>query len=383
LYAFITGLAPATVRSAAMFTFVSVGAVFDRKTPMYNTLAASALFILIVNPLLIADIGFQLSYLAVVGIVAIQPGLSSLVPIKHKIAIYFRDLVTVSIAAQLSTLPITLFYFNQFPNYFLLTNLVIIPWSFLVMVVGMAFVVVSPVHGIAFYFGKLLSWLVFGMNWAIKAIESLPNSVSDGINIDLVEMLLISLIIVLLVVFFYSKRKNLLIASILIACILVASTIKGTYYKSRQQAIVLCNYPKINCLLLVNGEQMKIITDSLPTDEKIKSMQQELGIEKLDIEVLNPKTPLSKRFIWFNQQKIVFLDDMLSKFKPHKSYNADIVVIASRKLLSQKVLTTHYPSKLYLIGSGLSAAKTQQWLQRLPTQRYFDVKKTGCFYMKD
>jgi hypothetical protein len=112
-------------------------------------------------------------------------------------------------------------------------------------------------------------------------------------------------------------------------------------------------------------------------------MQQELGIEKLDIEVLNPKTPLSKRFIWFNQQKIVFLDDTLSKFKPHKSYNADIVVIASRKLLSQKVLTTHYPSKLYLIGSGLSAAKTQQWLQRLPTQRYFDVKKTGCFYMKD
>lgn len=382
LYAFITGLAPATVRSAAMFTFVSVGSVFGRKTPMYNTLAASALFILIVNPLLIADIGFQLSYMAVVGIVAIQPGLSALLPLKHKIALYVRDLLSVSVAAQIATLPITLFYFNQFPNYFLLTNLIIIPWSFLVMVVGMVFVLASPIHGVAFYFGKLLSYLVFGMNWAIKAIESLPYSVSDGIIINIFEMLLIGLIIVLLVVFFYSKRKNLFIASIMIACILVASTIKGTYYKSRQQAIVLCNYNKINCLALVNGQTMKVITDSLPTDENLKNLQQELGIKKMDIELLKAKTPLSRRFIWFNNQKIVILDDSLSRFKPHKAYKADIVIITSRKLLPQKILERHYPAKTYLIGSGLSAAKTQQWLQRLTSQNAIDIKKTGCFYSK-
>lgn len=382
LYAFITGLAPATIRSAAMFTFVSVGSVFGRKTPMYNTLAASALFILIVNPLLVADIGFQLSYIAVVGIVAIQPGLSSLVPFKHKIAIYFRDLVTVSIAAQLATLPITLYYFNQFPNYFLLTNLVIIPWSFLVMVVGMLFVVVSPVHGIAFYFGKLLSWLVYGMNWAIKAIESMPNSVSEGLNISLFEMILLSLTIVLLVVFFQSKYKKILYASLLIACALVVSLLISSYNHSKQQAIVVCNYPKINCLLLVKGDKMKIITDSMPPAERIKSLQQELGIKKIDTQLLNTKTPLSKRFIYFNKQKIVFLDDLLSNYNPHKSFEADIIVIASRKLLSSNVMTEHYPANLYLLGSGLSAAKTQQWLQRLNAKNTLDLKKTGCFYMK-
>ena len=74
---------------------------------------------------------------------------------------------------------------------------------------------------------------------------------------------------------------------------------------------------------------MKVITDSLPTDENLKNLQQELGIKKMDIELLKAKTPLSRRFIWFNHQKIVILDDSLSKFKPLKAYKADIVIITS------------------------------------------------------
>jgi competence protein ComEC len=127
-----------------MFTFVSVGQIFKRKTPIFNTLTASACFILIFNPFLIKEIGFQLSYLAVAGIVVTQPGIYQLLNFKNKIADKTWGMICVSIASQIATFPITLYYFHQFPVYFLISNLLVIPISYIIMMLGVAFLVIMP-----------------------------------------------------------------------------------------------------------------------------------------------------------------------------------------------------------------------------------------------
>ncbi len=123
----ITGLSPSVLRAATMFSFVIMGTVLNRKSSIYNTLAASAFFLLIINPNLLFEVGFQLSYIAVLGIVYLQPLIYKRIYTRWWLLDKVWAITAVSIAAQIATLPLTLFYFNQFPVYFMLSNLLVIP----------------------------------------------------------------------------------------------------------------------------------------------------------------------------------------------------------------------------------------------------------------
>lgn len=142
-YAQITGLAPSVKRAAAMFTFVTIGGLLRRPVNIFHSLFASLFFLLLLNPLLIFEIGFEMSYLAVFGIVIFQPKIVALYKPRTIIFNYFWELTAVSISAQLATFPLSVFYFGQFPNYFLLANLSVIALSFVVVVTGVVLLVTS------------------------------------------------------------------------------------------------------------------------------------------------------------------------------------------------------------------------------------------------
>lgn len=156
VYAHITGLAPSVTRSATMFSFVAIGQLLNRNTNVFHSLFASMFILLTINPLLIFEVGFQLSYLAVAGIVLFQPKLSAIYQCRTRIGKYFWELLTVSVAAQLGTSPISIYYFAQFPNYFMLSNLSVIALSFVVIVTGVVLLPVSLIPLVT----KWLSWLL-------------------------------------------------------------------------------------------------------------------------------------------------------------------------------------------------------------------------------
>lgn len=191
LYAHITGLAPSVTRSAAMFTFVAVGQVLRRNTNVFHSLFASAFILLVINPLLLFEVGFQLSYLAVAGIVLFQPKLGAIYQCRTRIGKYFWELLTVSVAAQLGTSPISIYYFAQFPNYFMLSNLSVIALSFLVIVTGVALLPVSLIP----FVSKCLSWLLTMeiriMNSVIQFVERLPHAVTENIDYHIVQVILL------------------------------------------------------------------------------------------------------------------------------------------------------------------------------------------------
>ena len=206
-YAFIAGLSPSVQRAATMFTFVVVGENIKRRPNIYNSLAASAFLLLLINPNNLFEAGFQLSYSAVFGIVFLQPRLEKIVQFNNKILKYGWILLTVSVAAQITTFPITAYYFNQFPSYFWLSNLLLVPAVTLLIYLGLillAFhwvpvvsaIVVFTVHCIVKIVIHFLSW-----------IEKLPFSFTEfTLSVAGLLFLLAALLSVLL--FIQTHRKS-------------------------------------------------------------------------------------------------------------------------------------------------------------------------------
>lgn len=208
LYAHITGLAPSVTRSATMFSFVAIGQLLRRNTNVFHSLFASMFILLVINPLLLFEVGFQLSYLAVAGIVLFQPKLSAVYKCRTKIGNYFWELLSVSVAAQLGTSPISIYYFAQFPNYFMLSNLSVITLSFVVIITGVALLPVSLFPFLAHYLSTLLTLEIRLMNIMITFIENLPGSVTGNLDYRLSQVLLLYGVILFVCLWLYQKHRR-------------------------------------------------------------------------------------------------------------------------------------------------------------------------------
>lgn len=196
-YAAITGMTPSVVRSVVMLTIVETGRMLYRQSLSLNTVAAAAFLILIVRPLDLFSVSFQLSFSAVAALLAFVPGFVRVLPTRwirparlRTSARYVVDIVAVSLAAQLGTLPLALYYFGQCSNYFLLTNLLVIPLAWLIVVSAFA---VLTIGGIP-YAGNAAVWICSKLtrllNTSVGWIEQLPGAVSE-IRISLPMVILL------------------------------------------------------------------------------------------------------------------------------------------------------------------------------------------------
>lgn len=200
-YAWLTGLTPSVVRCAVMITIVELGIILYRQSISLNTIAAAAVLILLVRPLDLWSVGFQLSFAATAAIVlgAIEAGpivqYNRLrVNVLGKIINWFWGIIVVSIAAQLGTLPITMYTFGQVSNYFLLTNLLVLPLATLLVPCGLASVALGGTVA-----GKCVGYathaLAWAMNHSVGWIESLPGSATHvHINGIMVALLYAALV---------------------------------------------------------------------------------------------------------------------------------------------------------------------------------------------
>lgn len=190
-YAVLTGLSPSVCRAAYMFTVVGLGDCMGRKTNTSRSLAISALGLLLIDPALLYDTGFLLSYSAVAGLTLLNPLLGGLWHPKNRIVRFFKDLGTASIAAQLATLPVILCTFGNFPTYFLIGNCLVAPWVNLALPIGIAVSVLSLFWSAAARLAALpLEGLLRLMNFGAETIERLPAALAD-LSISLSAALLL------------------------------------------------------------------------------------------------------------------------------------------------------------------------------------------------
>jgi competence protein ComEC len=223
IYACVTGLSPSVLRAVTMFSFMVLARPLNHRTNIYNVLAASAFCLLLFDPYLIMSVGFQLSYLAVLGIVYLQPLLYNLFEPQSRMVDEVWKISSVSIAAQLATFPLGLLYFHQFPNYFLLSNLFVLPLGFAVLVGGLSTLAFSFISSLATLFGILLQWLIKLLNYLIFLTDSLPFNVIENIRISFFQciLLMVFLTVTILfvqqrkIIFFYAGSIFLVVFSIL------------------------------------------------------------------------------------------------------------------------------------------------------------------------
>jgi competence protein ComEC len=217
-YAMITGLSPSVMRAAVMFTFIVVGQEMQRDTTVYQSIMVSAFLLILIEPYIIFQVGFQLSYLAVLGIVYLQPKIENLFYVKNKILYKAWQISAVSIAAQIATFPLGLYYFHQFPNFFLLSNLLVIPLAFFILMLGIIYLVFHTIP----FLNDLVFWLFDGLisllNWGVEWVQKLPYSILWGISIEWYEVFILYVTILLgSVAFIYRKPKAFIAA--LVTCV--------------------------------------------------------------------------------------------------------------------------------------------------------------------
>lgn len=261
-YAQITGLSPSVKRAATMFTFVTIGGLLRRPVTIFHSLFASLFLLLLLNPLLIFEIGFEMSYLAVFGIVIFQPKIVALYKPRTKIFNYFWELTAVSISAQLATFPLSVFYFGQFPNYFLLANLSVIALSFAVVVTGVALLATSWFSIVSNLIGKVLTLEIKLLNGIVSGIDSLPGSVTDNISLNWYQMILFYLIIIAAFVFGVRKSKFSKFAMLIFGMVLGLSFCYSKIQSIENYSITIYSVLKMTAIGVNQGGRSILLMDS-------------------------------------------------------------------------------------------------------------------------
>lgn len=264
LFALITGLSPSVLRATAMFSLVELGRSMGYRSSSYNTLAAVAFGLLVLNPYNLYSIGFQLSFLAVLSIMVFYPHLRNLLYFKNKPLTWLWELLAVSVAAQIGTLPITLMNFGQFSNYFLLTNMLAMPMASIIIYLSVLLLLVVPVGPLFALVAKLLGLAVAVLNSGLRWIEALPHSLSTGLHCTTGQALLLLLAIVLLAQFLERKRTVLLNGALLALCAFV-----GLHHLHHDvpDELVVFDLPRSSAMCLkINDETFYFDTDTAQAD---------------------------------------------------------------------------------------------------------------------
>lgn len=336
-YAFITGLSPSVLRASTMFSFIVLAKTIKRNSNFFNTLAASAFVLLIYNPLYIMDVGFQLSYIAVIGIVIIQPWLSKFYLPKNKIIQYFWDLTTVSVAAQIATFPLGLYYFHQFPNYFFISNLVVIPFAVIILYLGLSLFVVSFIP----YFGELIAFVlnksIWFLNAIVNTINELPYSVTTNVRFTIEHTILVYLVITFIIVLFISRKLKFLLISQAIVILILIDVGFTFVEQSKQKKLIIYNIPNYSAINFIDGKDNILLSDIKLYSNKSKLLYHvknnwiEEGVRNekvVDLDKLKKKHLLSNIYKISNQ-------NLFTKLNYFQYYNTKIAIIDNEFLLNQ------------------------------------------------
>ena len=321
-YALVTGLSPSVVRSAIMITIFITAKTFAQNKNGYNTLAFAAFCQFIYDPFLIWDVGFQLSYLSVLGLIYLQPKIYKWVYIKNKWLDKVWELIALSIAAQLATFPLCIYYFHQFPVYFLLGNLFISIPLMVIMILGIA--ILLPLLD---RLSPIFEWIIISTYQVLKWIADLPYATFSSLWINLPALILLSLSLVFFIYAMAKYNKKFLFVSISIFISYQFMMAYDSYKAINQKRIIFYTLRKNYAAAFIQGKQILLVTDLDPNDKTFQFFIQpaldQSQIEKIKIidlltDTITPHFVLKNKQIIFNQYKILIIDNSFN----HKKLDA-------------------------------------------------------------
>lgn len=354
-FALIAGLSPSIVRSVTMFSFVAIGLHLRRSVNIYHTLLVSMLLILLFQAYFLFDVGFQLSYLAVFFIVWFQPILASYWNPKNKIVKYGWDILTVSFAAQIGTLPLSLYYFHQFPGLFFITNLAVIPLLSLIMFLGVVVMSAAAIGFTAFWLTKPLEWSILLLNKIINSIASFEQFIIKDIPFNFSLLTFSYILIIALIIWLKKPYFNRLII-VLFSIIALQSAVLFNQWKiQNQEEWLVFNLKRKTLIVQRHGNEVCLYSnDSI---SKIKTNKTLSSYLVGNFSRIKQQKPLNYT-AYFKGNKILILDSI--GIFPKKA-NPDIILLTQTpKINLDRLLLSIKPKQVVADGSNYKSI-LKQW----------------------
>lgn len=392
LYALMTGLSPSVMRAVVMFAVVTVAKASGRKGNLYNTVAFAALILLCWNPYNLLEVGFQLSFLAVLGIVYVQPRLKKVFDFDNKMLQKVWELFTVAVAAQLVTLPLSLFYFHQFPVYFWLANIVVVPLASFVLYSGVGALMLCWVPWLGSMLFTIHSGLIWSMNKFNLLLTSLPYALINGIDISLLQTVLLYVLFLLLIIFFAVHRFKFFVLAVCIVVVLSVQEIAEVVQQKHQQQLTVYSVRGATAVSFVSGQQATVLADSsllIDPDNYTFNIQPHLWHQGVLAPQLQEWQAVSenvasfflpdgnKVYVW-NGRKLLVLSET-PEYIPTGEVAVDYILLKNNVRLKPEVLQS-YASKRVLLDASSSPWYRQKMHQQLDMVGlpYYDVVEKGA-----
>ena len=391
LYALITGLSPSVLRSAAMLSFVVIGKLINRNASIYNILSASAFVLLCIDPLMIMEVGFQLSYLAVLGIVYLHPKIYNLFFFQNKIADFTWNVTAVSVAAQIATFPLGLLYFHQFPNYFLISNLIVIPLGTVILYNGILALILSFVPFLNEFLIFTLKWSVKILNESVYWVEQLPYSLSTGISISIFETWLIYILILSFLFFTDWKKLWLLKLSMYSSILLFTIFSFEKWNQNSQSEFIVYHIKNESAIAIIEGRRNVFVSSSQLKEDKNKMLfhvyhhwdesgiyeTKYLGDSEFEDEVLKYKNYLGAKDL-----KITRVDTSFIPFLPKNKLKVDLLIISGNPKIRLEQIRKMYDFEYLVIDSSNKNYRIKKWKEeKIRNEKMHVVGEEGAFIL--
>ena len=353
-FAVLAGLSPSVVRAVTMFSFVAVGLQMKRKTSVLNTLFISLFFLLMIKPSFVFDVGFQLSYAAVLAIVIIQPLIYKLLEPKWKVLKYFWGLFSVTLTAQIGVLPLSLFYFHQFPGLFFISNLVILPFLGFILGLGIFVIILALLEilpdVLADFFGNIIKLLNNFVGWIAKQEDFLFQEIVFSQAELFGFYLLIICTIILLKSFTYKKLQLVFVSVIILQLIYYHQE-----YKMQSNELIIFHKSRSTMVATRMDEHLRInySSEEKPTrDSRIRNYKLNKKINKIAFHELEN--------VYFFQEEVLFVVDSAAIYPIQNLTPEYILLINSPKINLDRLLSVIQPKVVIADGSNYRSL-IQHW----------------------
>jgi competence protein ComEC len=375
-FALLSGFSPSVIRAALMFSFIAIGQSVKRQVNIYNSIAASAFVILIFDPVQLSNVSFQLSYSAVLSIVFFQPKIAGLLNIKSRILRYIWSLTAVSLAAQIGTFPITLFYFNSFPKLFLMSNLIVIPTATLIIYTTIMLLFFSFIPYISDLLAYILKHLLELMRFTVNSFENLPFAFTDNIPFSNIEVYLSYALIVGLTVFIL--KRNYLSLCFALTVLIIWSGLGISKKLSRRDELIIYNIQNETAINIISGTGNYLLgKDSLNDKYKIKYGPMpywlKIGLPEYEFISIESKEIITKAFrksgnlIAVGEQSIVLITDSLRIRPIQKKLQTDLVILSENTDTDIRDISEAFDFKLLIIDSSNDYKHIRNWRDQCRT----------------
>ena len=379
-FAFVAGLSPSVVRAVTMFTAVAIALTSKNAVNTYKTLIISIFILLLFNPFYLFEVGFQLSYLAVFFIVWLQPLLYKLWKPKLKFVDYSWQLLTVSTAAQLGVLPLSLYYFHQFPGLFFMSNLIIIPFLGMILGVGILIIILATLKILPAFLALFYEKIIFLLNQTVGWIAEQESFLFQNISFSIISLVFTYLLILLFFKWFEVKKPNYLITALLALFLLQTNLLFEKYKSSSIDEFIILNKSRQSLLIHRTGQQVYIdhTLNNVDLNEESNIKSYLIGA---NTDILSSENKL-KNVYALNNKKLLVVDSLGVYLL--KNNTPDMILLTSSPKINLERLILEVDPKIIIADASNFKSYVSMWQKtcKINNIKFHYTVKDGAFVEK-